>query len=66
MISLHIYYFTRVPNISLGRDFRSGFVSQMTCVFYVLIDIAKLSSIKTIADILIFKHYVFTTYYEQG
>lgn len=38
----------------------------MTCVFYVLIDIAELSSIKTIADILIFKHYVFTTYYEQG
>lgn len=65
MISLHIYYFTCVPNIPLGRVFRNGFVSQMTCAFYVLIDIAELSSIETVADILVFKHYVFTTYYEQ-
>lgn len=66
MIFLHIHYFTHVPNISLGKVLRSRFISQMTCVFHILIDIAKLSSIKTVADILVFKHYVFTASNEQG
>lgn len=66
MIALHIHYFTHVPNISLGRVFRSRLVSQMTCAFHISIDIAKLSSIKTTDDILVFKHYVFTASSEQG